>query len=261
LRAFVTARTGVFEIWLANADGTNERPLVTSVPALLDSGDDGVPSLVQWSPDGKWIAFTVFPRYGNADLRSHLYVVPASGGGPRRLGQEAYALDNPTWSRDSKSLYTAQGWPVDDRSHDSSDPIVRVDLATGTLSPIGVDGMWPRVSPDGKFLYFFTSRTRKLSRIPTNGGTAEELWDREDLLWYSASVGSRFLYLFQEGPRNGQAQTYKLLRFDPESRVAIAIAEVPFRPRFAHLSQDEHFFYFQQEDEPRPRIVLVEGLF
>jgi Tol biopolymer transport system component len=261
LSAFITVRTGISQIWLANGDGTSERPLVKSIPAFSGPTDDGVASLVGWSPDGKWIAFSVFPRGGNADVRSHLYIVPPSGGTPRRLGKEAYALDTPTWSRDGKSLYAAQGWAIDDRTHDFKSPIVRVDVTDGKLTPLGADGMWPRVSRDGKFVYFFTQPRPKLSRIPDGGGAAELLYDKDDLLWYSIGVGERYLYLFQKPPRDAIGQAHNIIRFDPELRQATVLASVPFRPQSAFLSPDGRSLYFEQRENPKRRVVLVQGLF
>jgi len=258
-RAFISAGSGISEIRMANGDGTNEHPLVRSIPAFVDPTDEGLPSLLGWSPDGKWIAFTVAPWHGNADVRTYLYVVPASGGLPRRLVKEAYALYGPVWSPDSKSLYAVQGWPVDDRAHDFKHPIVRVDVASGSLAVVGADGGGQRISPDGKFLYFFTFPRPKLSRIRISGGPVERQWDREDL--YSAEVGERFLYLFQEPDRTAKRQIHKLIRFDPESRQSDTLAEIPFRPRFAYLSRDERFLYFQQQEDPKRRVVMVQGLF
>jgi dipeptidyl aminopeptidase/acylaminoacyl peptidase len=260
-RAFITARTGISEIWLANVDGTNERPLVRSVPAFENPKDDGVPSLVGWSPDGKWIAFTVFPRRGNADIRSHLYVIGPSGGTPQRLGKAAYALDTPTWSPDSKSLFAVQGWSADNEPSVSKSPLVRVSVSDGTITSLGADGIWPRVSPDGKVIYFFTWPRPKLSRIPIGGGAAERLWDKENLLWFSSALGARYLYLFQQPPRDAEGQTHTIIRFDPESREAIPLADIPFGPRFAYLSPDERILYFEQREDPKQRVVLVRDLF
>jgi hypothetical protein len=35
----------------------------------------------------------------------------------------------------------------------------------------------------------------------------------------------------------------------------------PFGPRFAYLSPDERFLYFEQREDPKQRVVLVRGLF
>jgi Tol biopolymer transport system component len=246
---------------VANADGTNERPLVKTIPGFVDPKDDGWPRLVGWSPDEKWIAFSVFPAHGNADVRSYLYVVPSSGGILRRLAKEAYALDTPSWSRDSKSLYGVQGWSIEDRTHDLESPIVRVNVADGKLTALGAHGIWPQQSPNGKYLYYFTRPRPKLSRIRIDGGPEERLLDREDIFGFGYATGGQYVYLFQRPSRNGAGGNYRILRFDPESRQAIVLNEIPFQPRFANLSSDERFLYFGQQEEPKRRAVLVRGLF
>jgi Tol biopolymer transport system component len=254
VRAFITARTGISEIRVANANGTNERPLVKSIPGFTTGWKgDGVPSLVGWSPDGKWIAFTVFPAHGNADLRSYLYVVPSSGGLPRRLAREAVAIIAPTWSRDSKSLYGSQGWSSRDEAHGVESPIVRVDVADGKITRLDGDGLWPQVSLDGTYLYFLGRFRSSLSRMRIGGGREELRWEHRDI-GLAPVVGNRYLYLFID-------ETNTIVRFDPESKAATTLAELPFRPRFAYLSRDERFLYFGQQDDPKSRVVIVRGLF
>jgi Tol biopolymer transport system component len=255
LQAFITAPQGVSQISLANRGGTNERVLVKSIPSFFNPPNDGVPTWLGWSPDGKWLAFTVSPRLGNADIRSHLYIVSPSGGVPRQLGKEAFALDFPAWSPDSKSLYATQGSEDDQKS-----PIVRVDIVGAPLSPSGADGIWPRVSRDGKYLYFFAGRRLDLYRIPIAGGAGERLWNGGDLRWVAVAVGSRYLYLFQETARPGAAATCKIIRFDPDLKQSTPLAEAPFCPRSAYLSSDERFVYFEQQELPKQRVVLVRGL-
>jgi Tol biopolymer transport system component len=260
LRVFVTTRTGVPAIWIANAGGTNGRPLVRSIPRFLRPENGGFPKLGGWSPDGKWIAFTVFPAHGNADLRSRLYVVPSAGGPLRQLAKDVYAINTPSWSPDGKLLYASRGWPIEGPEHKPRAPLVRIDLAEDKVTELSASGIWPRVSPDGKFLYFFTSPRSKLSRIRVDGGVAERLSDN-DFLWFASAVGARYLYLFRMPPRDSTGQIHTIVRFDPETRQASVLAEIPFQPRFAQLSPDERFLYFGQQDEPKSRIVLVRGIF
>ncbi len=255
LQAFINAPAGVSQISLANRNGTSERVLVESIPSFFNPPNDGVPTWLGWSPDGKWLAFTVSPRLGNTDFRSHLYIVSPSGGVPRQLGKDAFALDFPTWSPDSKSLYAAQSWEDDRKS-----PIVRVDIDDAPLSPSGAYGMWPHVSPGGKYLYFFAGRDRELFRMPIGGGSAEQLWHGGDLQWFSAAIGARFVYLFQETTGPGTAATCKIIRFDPDLKQSTSLAEVAFCPRSAYLSSDERFLYFEQQEVPKQRVVLVRGL-
>jgi Tol biopolymer transport system component/DNA-binding winged helix-turn-helix (wHTH) protein len=61
----------------------------------------------RFSPDGKWISYwvgsrlTSFPDGGNWGTT---YIIPASGGEPRRLGADLKAAAYPVWSPDSKHL-------------------------------------------------------------------------------------------------------------------------------------------------------------
>jgi hypothetical protein len=42
---------------------------------------------------------------------------------------------------------------------------------------------------------------------------------------------------------------------------ATALADIPFDPRFAYLAPGERFLYFQQQEDPKRRLVLIKGLF
>jgi len=90
--AFVSARSGHLELWVATAEGRQPLQLTRFSGVSL-----GRP---QWSPDGTRIAFHARPE-GNADL----FVVTADGGKPRRLtsGGADHLLSS--WSRDGTWLY------------------------------------------------------------------------------------------------------------------------------------------------------------
>jgi Tol biopolymer transport system component len=257
-RVFVTVRNGTPQIMIADADGTNERLLVASIPRPKDPGVQGGPLIWGWSPDGTWIAFTFFLSRGNTDVRSLLYIVPTSGGPPRRLATEAYAIFAPTWSRDSKSLFAAQTWDIEDRAHDMDSPLVRVDIANGAIVKAAPNGMWPKVSPDGKFVYFFTEPYPKLSRVRLENGAEERLREEDDLAIGTMVVSRHGLYLFQDKHQRDLHQY--LVRFDPETRELTRLLEIPFRVESAHLSPDDRYLYMRQRDTSRARIVLLRGL-
>jgi Tol biopolymer transport system component len=259
-RAYFKAPDGVPELWVSNADGTNERRLLKPLPGFSAPSSTAFPTLIGWSPDGNWIGLTICPAEGNSDLRSELYVIPATGGNLKRLGKEAYALDGATWSPDSKSLFATQGRPLENRRPGDSSPLVRVNISDGKFTSIGAEGIWPHASLDGKLLYFFSSTRRVLSWTPIAGGPAQRLEDAKNLLWFSYAVGPKYLYLFQQLPDDKTPRRHKLLRLDPETKQSTDLLEIPFSPRFASLSADGNFLYMGQQDDPKRRAVLIQGL-
>ena len=90
--AFESYRSGIYGIWLSNADGSNAVDLFSQAGAAC-----GTP---RWSPDGQHIAVDFDPE-GNFDI----YVIPATGGRPVRLTTNAAADVNPSWSRDGMWIY------------------------------------------------------------------------------------------------------------------------------------------------------------
>src|SRR5437763_1434865 len=88
--AFASARTGNFDIWVMNADGSDQRRLTTN-PTM-----DCWPA---WSPDGKRIAFT-----SNRDGNYEIYVMNADGTGQRNLTAHPAQDNYATWSPDGKRI-------------------------------------------------------------------------------------------------------------------------------------------------------------
>jgi len=82
------------DIFVVGAEGGPPRQL-TSNP-----GPDGGP---QWSPDGKWIAYTASPDPRSWAAKSEVMLVAAGGGAPRNTGWEAGG--ELAWAPDSVSLY------------------------------------------------------------------------------------------------------------------------------------------------------------
>ena len=107
-----------------------------------------------WSPDGTRIAFS-FQSTGNLEIG----IVNADGGPEETIASHARVDIQPAWSRDGKSLFFASaragGWRI-----------YRHDFATGQLTPL-TNGIQPAVSPDGKLLAYEQSGLRVLD-LATN---------------------------------------------------------------------------------------------
>jgi Tol biopolymer transport system component len=125
-----------FEIWVANADGSNPVPVTDRVGRYVGSPD--------WSPDGRWIAFDCQTKEGNWNI----WVVETSGAGLRRVTSGPSDEHIPTWSRDGRSIYF-------DSNRTGRYEIWRVAFAGGQPEQITANGGHTAFeSFDGKTLYY-----------------------------------------------------------------------------------------------------------
>src|ERR1051326_4325797 len=123
------------DIWVASEDGTN-------VQRLTDNRAREI--YPRFSPDGKWIAFSS-NRYGNNDV----FVIPASGGTPRRLTFHSGNDEVVGWTRDSQRVLfrAAHG----DGAFPNVATLYEVPVGGGQEQPLPVDwGFAGPFSPDGK---------------------------------------------------------------------------------------------------------------
>ena len=149
---FESSRTGRFQVWIANSDGTDPRQLTN-----MDGTWTGTP---RWSPDGKFIAYDSRSK-GDSDI----YVVPADGGPPRAITTDPSNEVVPSWSRDGRWIYFAS-----DRS--GRWELFKVPASGGTATQITHNGGFAgRESPDGKTIYYAKSLTASgLWQVPVSGG-------------------------------------------------------------------------------------------
>lgn len=138
--AFYSLRDGSEEIYVMNADGSEQTRLTISTMYEV---------LPAWSPDGSRIAFCSGP-FGQRDI----YVMNADGTELTRLTSEAGDDVNPHWSPDGSKLVFAS-----DRDGNYEVYVMNAD-GTGqtrlTVSP-GYDDH-PKWSPDGNRIAFASTR-------------------------------------------------------------------------------------------------------
>jgi len=148
------------DIWLANEDGS-------AAHRLTDNRAREV--YPRFSPDGKWIAFSS-NRYGNYDV----FIIPATGGAPKRLTYHTGNDEVVTWTRDSKHVIfrAARG----DGAFPSVATLYDVSTEGGQETPLPLDwGFWGSYSPDGKSLVF-NRHPAVWSRQHYRGSYAADLW-------------------------------------------------------------------------------------
>jgi len=153
--ARVWPNAGQIGLFVADADGSAERPLV----GLGEMDYDPV-----WSPDGQSIVFTS-DRHGSADL----FRVKADGSGIERLTDSPAYDDQAAFSPDGKQLVF-----VTTRGGGTSD-LWTMDLQTRKAKALtsGPGGDFrPAWSPDGKWIAFSSDRG---STMPMGHGRWEHL--------------------------------------------------------------------------------------
>lgn len=144
--AYVSDRTGAFEIYVRAMDGT-----AVDTPLTSDGAQNVQPA---WSPDGRYIAYHSYKNGG-------VWVMPARGGVPRQVASQG---SNPAWAPDglriafqsdehvdvTPSAWSAQAgstlWIVD-RDGTNLKPL------TSSGNPVGGHAS-PAWSHDGRFIAF-----------------------------------------------------------------------------------------------------------
>jgi Tol biopolymer transport system component len=199
-------------LWVANADGSDARPILQDSPPLVD---DQAPA---WSPDGTRIAFVASEESGNAVWVANadgtganrvvrgnwrqvawspdgtklaltgsgdrpdygLYVVGPDGSALRRLVEFDELVAFPTWSPDGRRIaFTVQD-PDDEWDYMWDVDVVDAD-GTDLKQLTAWDGLdaFPVWSPDGRWIVFCSDRD----------ATAEELRsNRAGESWFGASL-------------------------------------------------------------------------
>lgn len=133
--AFISARSGSPELWLAEADGENLQKLTSLGSAGLTNP--------RWSPDGSQLAFNALQGG-----RSVIMVVATRGGEPRALTPAGVGEMFCSWSHDGKSLLYGvdleNGWEIHRRNLQNGE--TALVIANGAITALE--------SEDGGILYF-----------------------------------------------------------------------------------------------------------
>lgn len=158
---YMSNRTGQFEVWISNADGSSPRQ-ITSIGA--HSG------YASWEPGGRRIVFT-----SNISGTYQLYVVGRDGGPPKALTQDAFDNVFPVWSRDGKWIYFSS-------NRNGVPNIFRIPANGGPVGQITRSGgVAVRETYDGQTLVFARDAllSTTLWTVPSQGGEEKSLADSQ----------------------------------------------------------------------------------
>ncbi len=230
--SYVTRNTGVYNLWVADADGEGAQSALRSTEPIIspswspngsqlayvsfesrkpvvyvhnvDTGKrrlvanfKGSNSAPNWSPDGKTLALTL-----SRDGGSQLYLLDAnvSGAEPRRLANSLAIDTEPTFTADGKTIYF-----VSDRG--GSPQIYRLPVGGGTPERVTFTGNYnisPALSPDGRWLAYISriNGAFKLHVMDLSSGQSTAITDTTADENPSFASNSRLiLYATQQGSR------------------------------------------------------------
>ena len=202
--AFTSTRSGAWEIWVSDLDGSNAVQL-TFLEAPTGTGTP------RWSPDGRQIAFA-----SDAEGQFDVFVIPSEGGRPRNLTAHPSIEHVPSFSRDGKWVYFSS-------ARTGQHQVWKIPVQGGDAIQVTKDGGWSSFeSPDGAFLYYIPvaaiGAPTPLWRMPTAGGEPEKILD--GVLNSCFAVIETGIYYIHDIAGEARLEFYDLTR-----RVSTTVAE------------------------------------
>ena len=239
---FETDRTGTKGIWLAEADGSNQRPLFVD-----EARPAGSP---RWSPDSRRVVFDA-----NTDGQAEIFMINAAGGPPLRLTNDPANDIMGVWSADGQWVYfrsmrTGRG------------EIWKISAAGGEPQQVTRNGGGQMIeSLDGKWLYFTNgfAENRELWRLASDGGEPERVADR--VRGRSFTVTQRGVY-FMRREAEGDDLSYSIYFLDSSTGAESIVATLPagVRPWVGMtVSPGGRTLLYDRWDQSGSDLMLVEN--
>lgn len=237
--AFVSARSGSPEIWIAEADGSN--------PVQLTSFGGPLVGVMDWSPDGRQLVFHARPE-GQADL----FLIPASGGVPRRITTDPSDDATPSYSHGGRWIYFSSR-----RSGRLEIWRMPADGGEATQITHSEGGLFPIESRDGKTLFYCHElREKGVWKIPSQGGRAERVTGPlsqkscglaviDEGIYYTAALDSR------------NRHSIRFFSFSTGEAHQVVVSDRPIGGMGLSVSPDQRFVLFVQQDQSGSDLMLI----
>jgi len=237
--AFSSNRTGVRQIWVADADGSN--------PVALTNFTEGVAGSPRWSPDSQTIVFDARPE-GLSDI----YSIRANGGTPKRL------TDNP--AEDHLPCYSADGrWIYFASMRSGQRQLYRIPANGGEAVAITHNGAFVSMaSPDGRWIYY-SKAGGSLWKVPVDGGEESEVLGARTVNGtFSFCLSASGIYYVGAFDIPSRTTPLKLYRFADGKTLDLAHFAKPLDLHIS-VSPDEKWLLYTQLDSSVNDLMLVEN--
>ncbi|HEY4045986.1 MAG TPA: hypothetical protein VGM27_03880 [Acidobacteriaceae bacterium] len=233
--AFVSDRSGKWELWVAAADGNDPYQLTDFEGATVGSP--------RWSPDSKLIAFDARPKG-----HSEIFVVSANGHQLQALSLKNTEEKQPAWSPDGKWIYfnTNRGGPM---QLWRMEPSGANASSVSTISPTDV-----QFAPSGNSI-FYTNAREGLWQLKLAGGSPSLVPGLEHRrfgrLWTVTGSGIYFVDI--------STDRTKLRFYDFLSKTDRVVADFPLEALIGYpslsYSQRENAILFAAKEDMRSDLM------
>jgi Tol biopolymer transport system component/DNA-binding winged helix-turn-helix (wHTH) protein len=238
--AFASTRSGLEEVWIADADGAH--------PIQLTRMDSGHTANPRWSLDDRTILFNCW------NPRSDLYTIAMNDGSLKRITEDPVGNVEPSWSRDGKWIYFGN-------NKTGRLEVYRIPVGGGAVVQVTrKGGLHAEESVDQKWVFYSKNAEAPSSiwRVPRDGGEETLVIDG---LSYSTNFvpvekGIYFISGERGFDRSGALEFYE---FSTSRRTLVVALDRPFTFGLA-LSPDQRSLLHGLVDHVSSNLMLVENL-
>jgi Tol biopolymer transport system component len=198
--AFVSNRSGYFEVWICDADGSNPVRLTA-----FDGPSFMIVMSLHWSSDNDRLIFSALT---GPNGKPEGYIVSAKGGTPKRIDTTDHrSMAFPIFSLDGASIYFIPG------PQERAVEVFQMPYAGGSAIQITRGGAFtPQESLDGKWLCYSRFRTHGVWCAPIAGGAERQILNT--VLEGSWTIGPGGIYYFEVSREPDAPKLVKFYNFE-----------------------------------------------